>query len=499
MQFHIPYYSYLAQCSSKRLALYQAIRDCITSQVLVMETKLPSSRELAALYGLSRGTVSEVYAMLASEGYITSGVGRGTFVSFQSPKQKGNEFPRQELHLLSDWGVRLKELEEQQTEPSEKIKVQIGSGQRAVNFQEFGPGIQAFPDKEWNRCLYAQARLLTNGERRSRMGSTLGDEALRDSIAQYLRRARGIAAKASQIVIFNGSKQALALAAHLFINPGDHVVVESPGYRGVIDVFRAQGGRCIHAPIDGQGIIPDKWKAKLLFVTPNRQFPTGAVLNMERRQQLLAWASENNALILEDDYDSVFRHRGKSLEPLKVLDSEGRVIYIGSFSNTLLPHIRIGYAVLPSSLVEVFASAKAAFEPSPSNLLEQRTLASWMNNGQYERHLRRMKRIYGRKFKLLRELLTAKLSSWFQWVEGDAGLSIFGWWKGTADQYVQFRSNCLAAGIMWSETCIEEQADGNGIRYGAYFYFPRLSEEEIVYGVNRMQAIGLDLIQASVK
>lgn len=503
MQFHIPYHSYLAQTSSKRLALYQAIRDCITSQVLTVDTKLPSSRELAALYGLSRGTVSEVYDMLASEGYITSGVGRGTFVSFQSPRQRINELPHQELHLLSDWGVRLQELQEQQkeqSEKSEKILVQIGAGQRTVNFQEFGPGTQAFPEKEWNRCLYAQARFLTNDERRSRIGSTLGDETLRDSIAQYVRRARGIAAKASQIAIFNGSKQALALAAQLFINPGDRVVVESPGYKGVIDIFLALNGSVIHAPIDGQGIIPDKWKAKLLFVTPNRQFPTGAVLSMERRQQLLAWASENNALILEDDYDSVFRHRGKSLEPLKVLDSEGRVIYIGSFSNTLLPHIRIGYAVLPTSLVEVFASAKAAFEPNPSNLLEQRALASWMNNGQYERHLRRMKRIYGRKFKLLQELLTAKLSSWFQWVEGDAGLSIFGWWNGTDDQYVQFRSNCLAAGIRWSETCIEEQhAAGSRIRYGAYFYFPRLSEEEIIYGVNRMQAIGFDLGQASVK
>ncbi|MBN3525833.1 PLP-dependent aminotransferase family protein [Paenibacillus apiarius] len=487
MQFHIPYHVYTDKYPSKRLALYHAIRDCITSEVLVMNTRLPSSRELAALYGVSRGTVSQVYDMLSSEGYITSGVGRGTFVSFQSPKQRSHEFPHLGVYLLSDWGNRLDELKGWRTE---NIWDHHCEGLRIVDFQAFGPDSQWFPDKEWNRCLYAQARLLANNEQKHTDISTLGDESLRESIAQYVRRARGIAADADQIAVFNGSKQALALTAQLIINPGDRVVVENPGYTGAVKAFQALGGICVHAPVDAQGIIPDNWEAKLLLVTPNRQFPTGAVLTMERRQQLLAWASENNSLILEDDYDSVFRHRGKSLEPLKVLDREGRVIYVGSFSSTLLPHVRIGYAVLPASLIQLFSSAKTLFEPYPSNLLEQRTLAAWMQSGQYERHLRRMKRVYGRKFKLLRELLTSRLSSLFMWIEGDAGLSMFGWWRGSAEQYIKFRSRCFEAGIRWSDTSVQEMAHGS-IRYGAYFYFPRLSEEAMVYGVNKMREIWL--------
>ncbi|MFD3269271.1 PLP-dependent aminotransferase family protein [Paenibacillus dendritiformis] len=488
MQFHIPYDMYTQKYPSKRLALYYAIRDYIASGVLVIDTRLPSSREMAALYGLSRGTVNEVYDMLSSEGYVTSGVGRGTFVTFQPPKPRPPELSRQDVYLLSDWGKRLNKQQTRSTD-NDNLKDHHGEARRMVDFQAFGPDSQWFPVQEWNRCLYAQARLLASSEHPHAGMSTLGDPSLQESIAHYIRRARGIAADASQIAVFNGSMQAIALAAQLLINPGDRVVMENPGYAGAARAFQAIGGICIHAPVDGQGMIPEDWEAKLLMVTPNRQFPTGAVLTLDRRQQLLAWASERNSLILEDDYDSVFRHRGKSLEPLKVLDREGRVIYVGSFSSTLLPHVRIGYAVLPPTLTPLFARAKRLYEPKPSNLLEQRTLASWMNSGQYERHLRRMKRVYGRKFKLLRELLTDRLSSMFDWIESDAGLSLFGWWRGPGEQYTRFRSRCLEAGIRWSDTSVQDTASGS-IRYGAYFYFPRLSEDEMVHGVNQMRDIG---------
>lgn len=487
MHFHIPYHMYTRKYPSKRLALYSAIRDCIASGVLVTGTRLPSSREMAALYGLSRGTVNEVYDMLSSEGYVTSGVGRGTFVTFQAPKPRAAELSRQDVYVLSDWGKRLNE------QPDGREDNAAGCGgerRRIADFQAFGPDSHWFPIKEWNRCLYAQARMLAGSEQQQVGHSSLGDAALRDSIAQYIRRARGIAADASQIAVFNGSMQAIALAAQLLLNPGDRVVMENPGYAGAARAFEAAGGICIHAPVDGQGVIPDDWEAKLLMVTPNRQYPTGAVLTLDRRQQLLAWAAERNSLILEDDYDSVFRHRGRSLEPFKVLDREGRVIYIGSFTSTLLPHVRIGYAVLPPSLTPSFARAKTLYEPYPSNLLEQRTLAAWMNSGHYERHLRRMKRVYGRKFKLLRALLTDRLSSWFQWIESDAGLSLFGWWRGPSEQYIRFRALCLEAGILWPDTSVRDAASGS-IRYGASFYFARLSEEELTHGVNQMRAIGL--------
>ncbi|TDG00276.1 PLP-dependent aminotransferase family protein [Paenibacillus piri] len=487
MQFHIPYHVYTDKYPTKRLALYHAIYDYIVSGVLEVHTRMPSSRELAAMYGLSRGTVNQVYDMLASEGYIASGVGRGTFVLFRPPGQSRDECSRDDGYLLADWAQRLNELTGWK---EEEISGPKPDGKRSVDFGASGPDLKWFPDKEWNRCLYAASRQLADGNVQRGRTSVLGDEGLRESIAQYLRRTRGIAADAKQIAVFNGSMQGLALTAQLFIGPGDRVVVEHPGYAGAVKAFRALGAVCVHAPIDGHGIIPEDWEAKLLLVTPNRQFPTGAVLTLKRRQELLAWASAHNSLIIEDDYDSEFRHRGQSLEPLKVLDREDRVIYMGSFSNTLLPHVRIGYAVLPAALIRLFARAKALFEPYPSNLLEQKTLAAWMQSGEYERHLRRMKRVHARKFKLLREQLSGRLSSLFTWVEGDVGLNLFGWWRGATEDYIQFRSACLDSGISWSDTEVQAAHDGS-IRRGAYFRFPHLTEEQIVYGVGKMQEIGL--------
>ncbi|UUZ86620.1 PLP-dependent aminotransferase family protein [Paenibacillus sp. P26] len=228
-----------------------------------------------------------------------------------------------------------------------------------------------------------------------------GDEQLRSAIAQMLRRSRGIAARPEHVAVTGGSMQAIALLAQLLVAPGEAAAAETPAFTGVRRAIAAAGGRCIDAAVDAQGIVPADWDAKALFVTPARQFPTGAVLSLERRQAPLRWAAEREAVIVEDDYDSEFRHRGKSLEPLKVLDRGERVVYVGGFTTTAPPHVRIGYAVLPPRLAGPFARALALYEPRPVNLLEQRALAAFMQSGEYERHLRRMKRIYSRKFALL--------------------------------------------------------------------------------------------------
>lgn len=486
MQFQIPFHSYSGKYATKRLALYHAIRDSIIHLVLPYRTKLPSSRALAALYEVSRGTVNQVYDILSSEGYLSSEAGRGTFVSYQEDRLEPQKV-KEDAYRLSAWGERLSRVLPQSWE-----QLHTDGEQWLVDFHAFASDPEWFPGDEWNRCLHEQARRLRHSDPRHAAVSTLGDDELRECIAQYLRRARGIAVPSEQIAIVNGSMQFIALIIQLFINENDRVIVENPGYAGVRSAVQAAGGQCVPVDVDEYGIVPADWDGNMAFVTPNRQFPTGVVLPMERRQQLLKWAYEKDAILIEDDYDSEFRHRGKSLEPLKVLDREERVIYIGSFTKTLLPSVRIGYAVLPSALVAPFAKAKALYERQPTNLLEQRTLAAWMQNGQYERHLRRMKRIYGKKFYKLHELLLSRLSSLFAWVAGDAGLHIFGWWRGAPEQYRQFAVQCKAAGIRWSEI---ETTDivGRERRYGAYFHFPHLREEAMVYGVSRMEEIAVEL------
>lgn len=483
MHFQLQYHSYTEIYPTKLLALYHALRNAVVDQIVPAGTRLPSSRALAEMYGISRGTVNQVYDMLASEGYLECQTGRGTFVSYQAPQNKAAELKREASYTLSDWGEGLFGLPNPLLETAEEAK------RWTVDFRVLASSnLEWFPAEEWHRCLHAQARILCGSDRSKHVPvSALGDEGLRSCIAQYLRRMRGIAVPPEQVAIFNGSMQAIALSVQLLINGGDRVIVENPGYRGISKAVQSVGGHCIPGDVDAQGIIPAEWNARLLFVTPNRQFPTGAVLPMDRRQQLLRWAYENDAVLIEDDYDSEFRHRGKSLEPLKVLDREERVIYIGSFSKTLPPHVRIGYAVLPSALAGPFAAAKALYEPQPANLLEQRTMAAWMQSGRYERHLRRMKRIYGRKFYKLQELLKTYLGGLFDWVEGDAGLHIFGWWRGEAEMYRSWCKACADRGVRWSEVSVPGHALQAAVRHGAYFHFPYLAEEEMQLGVAWMR------------
>ncbi|OPH48692.1 hypothetical protein BC351_09590 [Paenibacillus ferrarius] len=486
MDFHLPYYSYRIKYASKYAALYHALHDEILESRLTLHTKLPSSRELAALYGLSRGTVNQVYDMLIAEGYLKADVGRGTYVVYAGGGQRKTGGYEQKSIRLSDWARRV-----QEDDRVPKIEGNQGqaSGQPVISFEVGHPHMDEFPRELWNRGMYEQVRRMTESPQEEAHVAE-GHYALREAIAQHLRRMRGIDAPPERIVIVNGSMQAIALLTQVLVNEGDPVIVERPGYQGAARAVRAAGGVPIHAAVDGQGLIPQPWKARLLFVTPSRQFPTGAVLGLERRQQLLRWAAEQGAVIVEDDYDSEFRHRGRPIEPLKVLDQEGRVVYIGTFSKTMLLDLRIGYVVLPEALLGAFVAAKRLYEPHPSGLLEQRSLAAFMASGGYERHLRRMRRIYASKFQLLQSLLQEHLSTLFDWVDCDAGLHVFGWWRGDAASYARYAAECRSLGVRWSDAAsyglLPEQA-------GACFGYAHLTEEEIRAGADRLQLASLHM------
>jgi GntR family transcriptional regulator/MocR family aminotransferase len=340
-----------------------------------------------------------------------------------------------------------------------------------------------FPRAEWARCMYDQVRQMMKMPLREPSAAE-GHYGLREAIAQHLQRERGIDASAERIVIVNGSMQAIALLAQILVDSGDPVVVESPGYPGAISAVIAAGGLPLRGEVDERGLVLQPWEdARLLIVTPTHHFPTGAVLGMERRQQLLRWAAERDAVIVEDDYDSEFRHRGRPLEPLKVLDREGRVVYIGTFSKTMLQELRIGYVVLPEGLHAAFAAAKRLFEPYAAGQLEQSTLAAFMRSGGYARHLRRMRRVHAGKFLQLQELLQDKLSTLFEWVESDAGLHLFGWWRGDPATYAAYAARCREAGVSWTDAGSYDMPNG---RCGACFGFSHLSGLEMQEGIQRM-------------
>ncbi|MEW9700312.1 PLP-dependent aminotransferase family protein [Paenibacillus sp. SI8] len=550
MDFHIPYSTFKAKYTTKYAALYHALHDGILQNKLKLHTKLPSSRELAGMYGLSRGTVNQVYEMLIAEGYLQADVGKGTFVAYAGGQENREEIVGREI-TLSIWGTRVceqsglerglagggdeqgvelgqereqgqgqgrereqeqeqgqgrergqdqeqereqgrvrerereREQEQEKGQDQEQEQVQEQEQERQgkmVSFTIGHPQMDDFPRELWNRCMYEQVRRMTESPLEEAHVAE-GHYALREAIAKHLRRMRGIEARPERIVIVNGSMQAIALLTQVLVNEGDPVIMERPGYGGISRAVLAAGGVPVPGIVDGQGLVPQPWNARLLFVTPSRQFPTGAVLGLERRRQLLRWAAEQGAVIVEDDYDSEFRHRGRPIEPLKVLDQEGRVVYIGTFSKTMLQDLRIGYVVLPDALHAAFVAAKRLFEPHPSGLLEQRSLAAFMQSGGYERHLRRMRRVYASKFLLLQALLQERLSTLFEWVESDAGLHVFGWWRGDSRTYAGYAAACRKAGVVWSKAGSYGLPAG---QEGACFGFAHLTDEEMRDGVARM-------------
>ncbi|MGF9700009.1 PLP-dependent aminotransferase family protein [Paenibacillus sp. MABNR03] len=472
MELWLPMNSYEHQHRYKYTALYHALRDAIHAGTLVGGTRLPSTRELARQYDMSRGSVAQVYDMLLADGYVEAHRGRGTFVtgSFTTEKQAEQEA----VIDLSPWGERVSRLDTQKV--AESVHDQ---NQDVIDFHVHRMPADHFPEAEWKSALAAVHR----SDWREQSGAA-GDPELREAIASHLRWTRGIQADASQIVLFSGSMQGITLLAQLLIREGSSAILENPGYPGIAHAVNSCGGRIVPTNVDSQGIIPQDWEAQTLFVTPTRQFPTGAVLGLDRRQALLAWASKHNAVIIEDDYDSEFRWGGRPIEPLKVLDREQRVIYVGSFTQTMIASFRLGYAVLPPSLVQPLVAAKALYEPVPPALLEQRALAKFMSRGGYLRHLRRLTRLYGERHAFFVQEMQCQLPEAFTMQPGDAGLHIYATWNGCPDSYISFKTVALEEGVRFRDAVRYQLIPGHP---AACFGFAHLEKEEITEGIRRLR------------
>ncbi|MFC9711865.1 PLP-dependent aminotransferase family protein [Paenibacillus sp. NPDC056933] len=474
MELWLPLKSYELQHRYKYEALYHALRDAIHAGTLVGGTRLPSTRELARQYDMSRGSVAQVYDMLLADGYVQAFRGKGTFVTdtLTEQEQAGQEAVIQ----LSPWGERVSTLNTQIQKDTRSVMERDPS---LINFHVHRMPAEHFPQAEWKSALAAVHR----SDQREQSG-TAGDLELREAIASHLRWTRGIQADASQIVLFSGSMQGITLLAQLLIPEGAAVVLENPGYQGIAQAVKSCGGQIIPAEVDARGIIPQTWKAQALFVTPTRQFPTGAVLGLDRRKAILAWASERNAVIIEDDYDSEFRWGGRPIEPLKVLDYEQRVIYVGSFSQTMIASFRLGYAVLPPSLVKPLIAAKTLYEPVPSAILEQRALAKFMTRGGYLRHLRRLTRLYGERHAFFVSEMERELPEPFIMQPGDAGLHIYATWKGDIDSYQRFKMLAREERVVFRDAVRYQLTPGHP---AVCFGFAHLEKEEIQEGIRRMR------------
>ena len=401
--------------------LYEGLRDAIVAGRMPAGTRLPSTRMLAETMGVSRSTIISSFAQLHSEGYLQATTGSGTFVSDELPEESVTQQRRNVEHAgasirLSTYGASL----------SEAGPLEPPRRNGTIDFRDGRPAFSAFPHARWRRALAEAAR--GDGEWLDYSADPAGYLPLRAAIAGYLARARGMMCDAQDVTIVNGSQQAIDLIARILIEPGDVVALEEPGYLGAQRTFAANGADLRAIAVDRDGIRVDALErdatgARLVYVTPSHQFPLGAVLSAPRRRDVLAWAERTGAVVVEDDYDSAYRYEGRPMPALYSLDHSGRVVYIGTFSKTMFPALRIGYMVVPPTLREVVRAAKA-FADRQSPILEQRALTAFMVDGSFERHLRRMRVLYGERRVALLATLQRNLGDTVEVIGEGAGMHL---------------------------------------------------------------------------
>ncbi len=480
--------------------VYRQLRAAILAGELPPGSRLPATRTLARASGVARVTVVEAYRQLEAEGFTESRVGAGTFVAAGVVATGGvaaggvaaeraaagraiapGDGPVAFRPALTEWGRRAVEV-------GHSAPASDG-GRPEIDFGLGRAFAELFPYHVWRRLL---ARYLsTDDAMLSRYGSPAGFFPLRQAVADYLGRARGVRCVAEQVVIVSGAQQALDILARLLLNPGDEVVVETPGYRDAFTLFQLHGARLVGLPVDEEGLpvdrIPADCRARLAFVTPTHQFPKGGTMPLARRMALLAWARAGGALVIEDDYDGDLRYDGHSLAALQGLDAagadtDGRVAYLGTFSKVLFPALRLGYLVLPPPLVTPFVRAKDLVDRGAPTLT-QAAVADFIAEGHFERHLRRLRRLYGQRRAALGAALTARLGERVHFSPLAAGLHVMLFPEANVDEARLVR---------------EAAARGVRVHPGAPYHLERpappsillgfsgLSETEIVEGVRRL-------------
>lgn len=381
--------------------LYKQLLRLIFEGRLQPGLRLPSSRRLAQELGVSRNTVTLVVEQLKLEGFLISRVGSGCYVNDQLPQDcLGLNSPVWDrAGSLPALSVYAKGLE------GYPLRVEGGHGDAGdLPFTVGLPDLSLFPSAIWGRLLRRHS------DRTCLMGfdDPLGYQPLRESLSRYLTASRGVRCGPQQVLITQGAQQALALCALVLLNPGEQVLVENPCYAGAREALLARGARLTPLPMGKQGVdtekLPTSTQARLMYCTPTHQYPLGGILSASQRLQLLDWAASQSLWIIEDDYDSEFHFHGKPIAALQGMAPHTPVIYMGSFSKTLLPASRLGYLVVPEALAATFATAKNYLGGDIPMLL-QAAAADFITEGHFVRHLRRMRQYYQRKWDHMNQLL----------------------------------------------------------------------------------------------
>jgi GntR family transcriptional regulator / MocR family aminotransferase len=409
--------------------LYRILQAAIRDALLPPGMRLPSTRAMARDLGVARNTVVHVYEQLTLEGFLHAGTGRGTFVT-DLGAGSGSK-------LVVDPHVRATGSAATLSSRGDLLVQGASAGQ--LQWGAFTPGVSEvryFPVQVWNRIQSSAWRHAKPAELSYATGA--GDPGLRQALSGHLQRTRGVNCDADQVLVTSGTQQSLLLVTQLLTDPGDTVWIEDPGYWGARSVFQSLGLTIEPIAVDSHGMAPsaEQWRKppRLIFLSPSHQYPTGAVMNQGRRQQLLDYAARHNAWLLEDDYDSEFRYRSKPLPSLQGQDKSGHVIYLGTFSKTLFPGLGIAYVVLPENLVDPFARVKHEIYRD-GRTLQQAVLARFITEGHFAAHIRRMRSVYAARHDALLASIRLHFGSTLPVMGKDAGLHMVLGLPGHVDDF----------------------------------------------------------------
>lgn len=460
-----------AQSGTLQQRLFDCLRGAILDGILHPKTRLPASRDLAQEIKVSRNTVLNAYDQLQAEGYVEARIGHGTWVSEQLP----------DLYLSLPTAIL-----DHQTQSVQSSAVLSQRGHQLVETaaaspHQWGAFVPGAPDvTEFPHHIFTRIQNKLNKSPKVEQliySNDGGCILLRQALAEYLRMARSVQCDADQIIITEGIHQAIDLVTRTLSDVGDRVWIEDPAYWGVRNNLNVNGADIYPLPVDAEGIVPELYpdqSPKLIFVTPSHQYPLGVHLSVSRRKQLLQIARKHGSWIVEDDYDSEFRFSGLPYPSLQGLEKNSRVIYMGTFSKTIYPALRIGYVVVPKVLSVPLRTAAAELYRG-GHVLIQSALAEFIKDGHYEAHIRRMRLLYGKRRKYLIDLILRYLGESFLHEFDDAsGLHLVlklplyvddvalakhsltqGIKVRALSQYYMHRQTCHQRGLLLGFACVE--------------------------------------------
>jgi len=396
--------------------IYMQVRSAVLSGALRPGTRVPSSRTMALKLGVARASVVLAYEHLLAEGYVESRHGSGTFIAgdLTGLASRRRVVPRATKRAVPTSAQTFSDFERSAVQSD------------ARPFSTGRTLIDARTADTWRSLTHKAVRRLGANDLGYTDPAGLAD--LRGNICDYLRAARSVRCEPEQIVITAGTQQAIDIAIRVLLAPGDEVWVEDPGYPLTYAQLLLAKARPHPIPVDAQGLVVDAGlctapRARAAFVTPSHQFPIGVALSMARRLELLAWARQSDAFIVEDDYTSEFRYSGPSLASLQGLDDTEQVIYVGTLNKALFPGLRIGYAVVPRALLQAFVGARYLIDRQPATL-QQAVVCEFMQQGHFAAHIRRMRQLYREQRDALAQTLMRRAADWLDVAVPDGGMHL---------------------------------------------------------------------------